>query len=153
MNHWHSLSAVALLSLTLLLSSVSFAQTKYPVEVLHSGNDRVGTLYAFELREAIRGSHGMRLTDNALEPRIKVSVVTVDADMQSRGYSSAIAVTILYDSLDVPLGGAHLTTIVQICGRDRAATCARDLLSSIDAEVIRLRDRSARLWKTLYHSQ
>jgi len=136
-----------------LLPVLAFAQTKYPVEVAHTGDDQVGNLYAFELREAIRGSYGMQLIGDSLEPRIKVSIVTIDTATPARGLSSAIAVTILYDSLDMPLGGAHLITMVQVCGRDRAAFCARDLLSTIDSQVTRLRDRSPRLWKTLFRSQ
>lgn len=147
--------AAALLLFGLLLPSLPFAQTKYPVEVAHSGNDSVGTLYAFELREAIRGSNSMQLISESIEPRIKVSVVSIDTDTDTpdRGFSSAIAITVLYDSLEVPLGGAHLTTIVQICGRDRAATCARTLLSRIDSQVTLLQERSQRLWKTLFRSR
>jgi hypothetical protein len=146
--------AVASILFLLLLPSVSAAQAQYPVELLHSGSDQVGTLYAFELREAIRGSNGMRLVTEGLDPRIKVSVVTIDAGSpRDRGISSAIAVTILYDSLEVPLGGAHLTTVVQVCGRDRAEFCARSLLSTIDSEVSRLQQRSQTLWKTLFRSR
>lgn len=153
MSRRSSVPIAALLLLFLFLPSPSSAQAKYPVEVGHTGNDRVGALYAFELREAIRGSYGMQLVNEGIEPRIKVSVVTIDTDSPDRGISSAIAVTILYDSLEVPLGGAHLMTMVQVCGRDRAATCARDLLSTIDSQVTRLRERSQSLWKTLFRSR
>lgn len=132
------------------LPCLAFAQARYPVEVLHSGSDSVGTLYAFELREAIRGSNSMQPVGGGVEPRIKVLVVSLDADDPDRGRSSAIAVTLLYDSLEVPLGGAHLTTVVQICGRDRAANCARTLLSRIDSQVTRLQEISPQLWKTLF---
>ncbi|TXF13712.1 hypothetical protein [Pelomicrobium methylotrophicum] len=147
--------AVTLLALILVSPSLVIAQTKYPVEVSHTGNDRVGSLYAFELREAIRGSHGMQLLSDgpSYEPRIKVVLVTIDTDSGDRGISSAIAITILYDSLEVPLGGAHMLTVVQVCGRDRAASCARDLLSTIDSQVSRLRERSQSLWKTLFRQR
>lgn len=155
MSHRILGSTAAFLALALFLPTVTLAQTKYPVEVSHTGDDHVGSLYAFELREAVRGSFGMQLLSDAAwyEPRIKVSVVTIDANSSDRGISSAIAVTILYDSLDVPLGGAHLLTVVQVCGRDRAAACARDLLSTIDSQVARLRERSQNLWKTLFRQR
>lgn len=143
----------ALVLVGLFLPLLTFAQTKYPVEVAHTGNDSVGTLYAFELREAIRGSNSMQLVNESFEPRIKVFVVSMDADTPDRGISSAIAITVLYDSLEVPLGGAHLTTILQICGRERVALCARSLLSRIDSQVTLLQERSQRLWKTLFRSR
>jgi hypothetical protein len=142
---------MAFISTLFLYSVLSNAQVKkYPVEILHSGDDRVGGLYAFELKEAIRGSKSMQLVAESFEPRIKVSVVTIDADSSNRGLASAIAVTILYDSLQVPLGGVHLTTMIQICGRNRVTFCSRDLMSSIDAETNRLRNLSQSLWKTLF---
>jgi hypothetical protein len=145
---------IAFISTLLIFSALSNAQVKkYPVEILHTGDDRVGTLYAFELKEAIRGSNSMQLVAESFEPRIKVSVVTIDADSSNRGFASAIAITILYDSIQVPLGGAHLTTMIQLCGRNRVAFCSRDLLSSIDAETNRLRSLSQSLWKTLFQPQ
>lgn len=138
--------------LFLLLPAISAAQTRYPVQIVHTGSDQVGLRYAFELREAIRGSKGMTLVNDGLDPpRIKVSLVTIDTESSGeRGVASAIAVTLLYDSIDIPAGGAHLTTVVHVCGRDRVASCARDLLARIDAQVAWLEKNWPSLWKTLY---
>jgi hypothetical protein len=153
MNRQSPIAFASILLFLIFLPSVSSAQTRYPVELRHTGDDQVGLLYAFELREAIRGANGMQLVNEGFDPRIKVSVVTIDADSRNPGISSAIAVTVLYDSLDMPLGGAHLTTVVQVCGRARAAFCARSLLSTIDSEVSRLQQSSQVLWKTLFRSR
>jgi hypothetical protein len=69
------------------------AQTKIAVQVSHSGNDNVGKQYAFELKEAIRGSHSMRMVgDDEYPPRIKVMLVTLDVDERPPlGHRSAIA--------------------------------------------------------------
>lgn len=133
-----------------LVPFASAGQGRFPISVDHSGEDQVGQRYAFELKEAIRGSQGMNLVQADVMPQIRVVVVTIDDSMQNKGYASAIATTILYDSTEVPLGGAHLTTLVQTCGRDVVNTCARSLLAAIDAQVTRLRTRSPRLWNTLF---
>lgn len=126
------------------------SQAKYPVEVRHSGDDQVGVRYVFELREAIRASNSMRLVDQSNEPRIKVSVVTVDSDRNNTGVAAGIATTVVYDSMDIPLNGAHMTTLVQVCGEQRVAGCARGLLSWIDSSVNTLRQDWPSLWKSLF---
>jgi hypothetical protein len=76
-----------------LPSALAQSTTKIPVSVNHSGDDNVGQRYAFELREVIRGSHSMRLiSDNEADPRIAISVVTIDGNSRSPGNSMAAIV-------------------------------------------------------------
>jgi hypothetical protein len=138
------------LLLLLALPALAFPQGKTPVSVEHTGDDAAGQLFAFELKEAIRASHGMHLVTGELEPRIKVVLVSHDDSFgEEKGRRTAIAISILYDALDVPLGGAFLTSSVQICGRAVAATCARGVLSLIDKHTDSLRTRAPRLWQTI----
>ena len=80
-----------------LVPFASAGQGRFPISVDHSGEDQVGQRYAFELKEAIRGSQGMNLVQADVMPQIRVVVVTIDDSMQNKGYASAIATTILYD--------------------------------------------------------
>jgi hypothetical protein len=66
-----------------------------------------------------------------------------------QGHGSAIAATLVYDNSDIPLGGAHMDTFVQVCGSDKAQTCAKTLLSEIDAEILSLQKANLRLWQAL----
>lgn len=134
--------------------TVAVSQVRVPVAVTHIGADQVGALYVYEIREGIRGSQGMRLVDdNYPDGHIKLVITTVDADSRETGRSSAMATTFLYDSRDIPLAGAFLTQYVHACGRDRVASCARDIVAATDNQIQRLRTRNERLWKTLFQGQ
>lgn len=140
---------LALLMLSLSLASA--AQTKFPVKVTHTGDDPVGTQYVYELREGIRASHGMKLVEkDYMEGHIKVMLVSLEHDRSDAAASSAIAIAIAYDSRFTPLGGAHLTLLVQNCGRNRVTSCAKLILAEIDRQASRLRDQDIDRWKTLF---
>src|SRR5205823_9349787 len=110
-----------------------------PVEVTHTGDDRMGQLVMNELREAIRTFHGpialpeaagqtadvygMRVTTELSRPRIKLQLASSDGEMSANG-STPVFVTVLYDSSSMPLGGAFIKGILVSCGRDQAAVCA-----------------------------
>ena len=140
------------LCLFLLAPAVCLAQAKkIPIAVDHTGDDSVGKGVAFALKEAIRGSRGFYLVDNDLKaPRITVILVSVDDNIGSeKGFSSAIAVAIVYDSIATAGRGIFLTLLVHDCGRDRIETCAKNILPAIDKEIENLRTNWPSLWKTL----
>lgn len=121
----------------LVTSLCTFAQNeRLPVELSHTGEDVVGQRLAFEVREAIRGSQGMRLvTRSEADPRIVVSLVTIEGSSGNRGASTAAAITIALDGNRYPLAGLYLVTVVQTCGTNRVRECARDIAGDIDSQL------------------
>jgi hypothetical protein len=73
------------------------------VAVSHAGEDQVGRSFAFALKEAIRRSQSFILVDdNLTRPRIVLYLVSVEGNLSQKGISSAIAMVIVYDSLETP---------------------------------------------------
>jgi hypothetical protein len=147
----------------LLQAGICFAQKKIPVEVAHAGNDSVGYTVAEELRAAIRAAQGALVMPQALEasdypaglrltmelgrPRIRLQLV--GANTVPPGSETPIAVNIVYDSADVPLGGAYIRTVVEMCGINNASSCAARILAATNRCVEWLRENWPSLWKTL----
>ena len=110
-----------------------------PVEVLHSGRDSVGVRLAFEVRESIRGSNGMRLvTASEVDARLVLHIVTIEGT-STPGISTAASVSLTYDTKSIPLNGFFITSFVQTCGNNRTRECGRDLTADIDGEMEKLR--------------
>jgi hypothetical protein len=122
-----------LLLLSLLFASgQSIGQVKTPiyVDATIQENDSVGQLIVFNLKEAIRGSNGFRLIEDSKNwPYLKIAIVSL---RESNGASTALGYTWLYDGLDMPLNGAFVTSGVQTCGRDVAASCAKTLFAKVE---------------------
>src|SRR4051794_3985342 len=89
----------------LFFPAVSFAQTRVPIEITHAGDDAGGHALVQAVREAIQGfqatlkspdkldvsdAYGMRLTTQLSRPRIKLQLVTGNADSAGR---TAVAVS------------------------------------------------------------
>lgn len=142
---------LALLLVFLLAPGLCLAQSKrVPVAVSHSGEDQVGRSFAFALKEAIRRSQSFILVDDDLTgPRIIVRVVSVDGSDNQKGASSAIALAVVYDSVDTPGSGILLDLVVKDCGSNRVEACAKRTLPNIDEAVGTLRKSWPALWKLL----
>jgi hypothetical protein len=152
-----------LLMCLLLAHGTCFAQKRIPVEVAQAGDDPVGHLVAQELRTAIRAAHsalampdlleasahpdGLRLTMELGRPRIRLQLVS--AQTGSSGADTAIAVNIMYDSADMPLGGAFIRSMIEVCGIENARACAVRILGTTNRSIEWLRQNWPSLWKTL----
>jgi hypothetical protein len=133
-------------------AAVASAQSshKAPVAIIHSGNDVMGQRLAFEIREVVRGSQSMRLVSiNEADPCIVVHLVSVDPTVNNSGMSTAMAVTIAYDSNSIPVNGYLLNTVVQTCGSSRAQDCARGIAGDIDSAIELLHQKWPTLWTRL----
>ena len=139
---------MSLIILLLAAPSMCFAQAKVPLEVVHSGKDRVGQLFVTELKEIMR-AHSARPVTDRQRPRIVVLVTTADGDSQLRGSSSAISVSILYDAPRMPGEGAFLRSMAQSCSRENAPICARNAAADVEYEVSLLRRNWPALWASL----
>ena len=144
-------NVVIFLALVLVgIAPSCFAQAgqKISVVVEHAGIDDVGQQLAFELRELIRGSQGMRLVvASEADPRVVAHVVT--AVGLTAGKSTATSVSVVYDSANVPLRGYFMTSSVQICGSTRTHDCARSIVAEIDAAIQDIRKSAPSLWNQL----
>ena len=144
--------ALALL-IFFLAPSLCLAQAakKIPVAVNHDGGDQVGQSVAVALKEAIRRSQSFFLVDNDLkQPRIVVQLVSVDSSIgETSGLASAIAIVIVYDSLQTPGNGIFVTTVILSCGSNQVESCAKNTLPHIDRAVEYLRTQWPTLWETL----
>jgi hypothetical protein len=126
-------------------------QARTPVKVLHTGEDSAGKVYVYELREAIRGSHGMRLVEaDYFGAHIRLSIITIDPHTPHDGTHTLISTSVLVDSLEMPLGGAYLTAQLQSCARKNVGSCAKSLMSLVDGEVAKLRTKEMALWKQIH---
>src|SRR5262245_5422851 len=123
------------LCLFLLVPAICMAQAKrIPVAIGHSGNDSVGQGVAFALKEAIRGSQSISFVDYETlpkKPTIVVNLVSVES-YSEKGVSSAIGVTVIYDSPEMPGLGIYLSSSVLHCGKDRVESCGKNILPNID---------------------
>ena len=119
------------------------AAKRISVAVDHDGYDQVGQSVTFALKEAIRKSEGFLLVDHEpllpAMPRIIVRLVSVDGFAGEKGVSSAIGITIVYDSMLTAGRGIYVTSSVLACGRTQVESCAKNTLPSIDRAVEYLR--------------
>ena len=128
------------LLLVVALGCSAQTQRKIPVVVEHSGSDAVGASLAYELREGIRGSNGMKLAaDTESNPRIKAFLISIEGTETLPGSMTSMAVAIAYDSNELPHHGYLLTARVQTCGTKRARECSRDILATLDSAIENLR--------------
>ena len=143
----------------LVMPFAAAGQTRIPLEVTHVGDDATGRTVVQALREAIRtfdmlalplqlearDAFGMRLTTQLARPRIKLQLVTSELDASR----TAIAVNVIYDSPDMPLGGAFIRSAVETCKAEEGSACANRILSRAHAAIGWLRENWPSLWKTL----
>lgn len=143
----------------LVMPFAAAGQNRIPLEVTHVGDDATGHTVVQALREAIRtfdmltlplqlearDAFGMRLTTQLARPRIKLQLVTSELDASR----TAIAVNVIYDSPDMPLGGAFIRSAVETCKAEEGSACARRILARTHAAMGWLRDNWPSLWKTL----
>jgi hypothetical protein len=145
----------------LLMSAPCFAQRKVALEMNHVGNDPAGQSLVADLRELIRGyvspavpsgdadaveRYGMRLTSGLSRPRIRLQLLT--SEIQPGPYT-AIVINVTYDSADMPLGGAFMGGMLEMCAQNERSACAKRILLKISTAMDWLRESWPSLWKTL----
>ncbi|MEN3355341.1 MAG: hypothetical protein V7640_3499, partial [Betaproteobacteria bacterium] len=90
---------------------------------------------------------GLRLTTELARPRIRLQLVGPSTG--TTGPQTPIAVNIVYDSADMPLGGAYIRSILELCGVGDAGLCATRILGATNRSIEWLRQNWPSLWKTL----
>ena len=138
----------------LFLITIGIAATKAHAQssrtriaVSHSGTDQVGNEFAFALRESIRNSSGYELVPEE-RARYFVSLSTLDpqADLSTNGNLTAAAITVTAKNPGPVSPRAphtwyevHLTSSVNVVGRDKVEVGARRALASIEAAIEKYR--------------
>ena len=145
------MKAITCFFVALALTGEVAAQTqRVPVEILHAGEDTAGRQLAFELREVIRGSQGMRLvTEGEAETRIVLHLASVDSSTTSPGSGTSMSVAITVDSRTIDMRGLYLTVVQQVCGLNRLQSCARGLAGNIDSQLEFIRKNWPTYWRLL----
>jgi hypothetical protein len=130
-----------LVGLLISVPATSNSQSLDPpkqVVVSHSGDDRVGELLAYELREQIKMSAQMTLAQIAdMRHGVKLNLVTLDPREGERleGNVAVLSATWIYYAFDgeneVEL---FLTSTVGQVGENRVESVARSLVSTTDEQ-------------------
>jgi len=123
----------------LLLHSLVLAQAPMDVHVESSvnSNDRVGPRLVYVIREKLRESNGLRLIDDKNNALIRLSIATLDPDINGNNAGERTAYSIAFTfrppDRDVEL---FLTHSVGTCGRDRIEYCALGIVSQMDSFAV-----------------
>jgi hypothetical protein len=129
-------------------------QPKAGILVDFTGDDQVGTLFNYNLKELIRASSRFDLIESPssnYRPRIILNIVSLDNSFGNQtGISAAISTSIVFDSADVPFRGLYLTSYVQTCGRTKTRDCAESLVAQVDRVVDSLKTQALVYWRALY---
>jgi len=102
-----------------------------------NSNDRVGPRLVYVIREKIRASNGLRLINNKNNALIRLSIVTLDPDLNGRtagertAYSIAFTFRLPFLDTDSFLGHS-----VGHCRRNRIESCALDIVSEMDSHAV-----------------
>lgn len=117
----------------------SNAQSVSRVYVSGTTEDSVGRQIVFSVKESIRRSAGLSLAESEADSRIQVQLVTLDPDAPDGSrrtiYSAVWTVRTLHQT---PVT-MYLTQFVGICGQNRVAGCAQNLVAITDEQVSKVR--------------
>ena len=133
----HIIKKFAFISL-FFVSTQIFAQMK--VFVAETAPDSVGSRLAFSIKEGIRRSAGMALTDRSQDAIIRVHIVTLDPDKNDNSNRRTIySVVWTAQTLHSTPVTMYLTNSVGLCGSSRVQECAEDLVSDTDRQATTVR--------------
>jgi hypothetical protein len=151
-----------LMLVLLLAPALCLAQKRVPLEITLVGEDLPGLALVAALRDVVREwpgplvaarsdlstreSYGMRVTGELARPRIKLQLITAPLEAAGR---IAVAVNVIYDSPDMPFGGAFIKGMLESCAHDETQACARRILAKASGSIEWMREHWPSLWKTL----
>jgi hypothetical protein len=108
------------------------AQQKVAVEVTHTSKDLLGQRLTYLVKEGIRRSAGLRLTD-INEPRLMFHLLTINMFQERPGTSVCYGFTITF--LNAAGAEIFLSTGLSGCGSQRVNEVAEILVANIDKEA------------------
>lgn len=139
---------LVLLILVLFDAPWAYGADKFPVWTKHNcEEDNVGQRLVFGIREQVRSSASLFLTDSYEESLLQLSLVCLDPDSDAVGNLSRYSYSITAKN---PNGvyDFSLSHGVGTCGSARIPECANSLLASIDQALSDLKEamRQGRLF-------
>jgi hypothetical protein len=112
-----------------LLPQTLYAQQKIAVEVDYTSSDNIGPRLAYQIKEHVRKSTGLRLT-NSNEPRLILYIVSAAISE----LASAVGYTITIRGQSRP-EEIYLISGVVVCGTNRIAEVSELIMSNIDKQA------------------
>ncbi len=118
-------------ALVVFASNLACAQSAIYVNVKTETQDAVGMTLAYELREQIRGSKGLKLAI-ANEALLSVHLMTIDPMPASYNNLSSTAYSVVYTMETVDAKEAYLGSKIGTCGTSKLKECASRIVAEID---------------------
>jgi hypothetical protein len=121
----------------LLAAFSSYAYTKTNVYVNFTSNDSVGGRLTYAIKECIRRSAGMSLSNRIEDALVTINIVTLDPDnnTQNRNIRTVYSAVWTSKTLHETPVEMYLTNTVGTCGSNKINECAEDLAAETDKNV------------------
>ena len=123
--------------LLVFLPAARAGEVVVPVQVVATSSDSVGQRLVYQLKEGIRRSTRLDLTDDA-KLGMQLSVVTLEGDRSSPGSYTIYSVVWSWNNPEQNLFPFYLTSSVGNCGSNRVQACAEDLVADTDEQSTRV---------------
>jgi hypothetical protein len=130
----------------LALLSPSFASANDnapPISIYLSpqcDNDTVGQRLIYRIREGVRRSSAMKLTESYIDSTVQIGLVCLDPGLSEKGYVSRFSYAISFLN-HKGYYDYHLSHGIGACGSSRVDQCADDIVADLDMEIGKLRRR------------
>jgi hypothetical protein len=121
---------LGLFLLMLPLTSIAQENVPFPIELQHTGDDIVGSRLAYYVKEGLRKSSGLTLSDDS-DYRIQLSIVTLDPSSNKDGYSTVYS-AVWKLKFPTQLYPFFLNQSVGTCGSRRIEDVADGLVADTD---------------------
>lgn len=123
------------------IAVASFAQpAKVPVFVDALADDRVGKRLAYEVREGVRRSSSLSLTDIEDDAMYTLRLVTIDPEDPPRGNSTVYSLVLtMRQREELMTIDAYIDNNVGVCGAQRVGSYAAGMVADLDEVAVRHR--------------
>lgn len=107
--------------------------SKVPVEINYTGNDDVGKKLVYQIKQMIHKSHSLTITHDKNQPRLKVSIITIDIDNRPKAEQNytvySLVISYPWKSFD-----AFLSQSVGVCGEYKVKEGSEKIVIYIDGQ-------------------
>ncbi|MDP2045686.1 MAG: hypothetical protein Q8L00_05665 [Deltaproteobacteria bacterium] len=108
--------------------------SKVPVEIDHKGEDDVGRKLVYQIKQMIHKSQSLTITHDKNQPRLKVSIITIDENNNNSELSHNSTVYSLVISYPWAFYEDILYHSVGICGKKRIKEVSENIVANIDEQ-------------------